>query len=207
MTTQQESIRLVRDKVQYILGLSACEDNRDFPTIYNACYDILSVLDSVQPTPMPEAIAKAREALLSAHQEIESTGIAEGVHFGDDPLVSEKIVNALAALDYVITTNAQTVCQQPIVAMQQGGSITGGSMLEVKEPEPVGFTLTEEFNADQWWVIELEQAVEHGTCDQKRAVAVVHNLLRQIKPISVVDKSRHVICLCPDCIAPPSEVK
>lgn len=41
-------------------------------------------------------------------------------------------------------------------------------------------TLKEKFTADQWWLPELQAAVENGTPDQKRAVAVVRNLLRQI---------------------------
>lgn len=41
-------------------------------------------------------------------------------------------------------------------------------------------SLSDVFEAGQWWVSELESAVANGTPDQQRAVAVVHNLLRQI---------------------------
>lgn len=40
--------------------------------------------------------------------------------------------------------------------------------------------LAAEFEDGQWWVQELDAAVADGTPDQKRAVAVVRNLLRQI---------------------------
>lgn len=41
--------------------------------------------------------------------------------------------------------------------------------------------LSEEFRPDQWWVAELETMAASGTNDQKRAAAVVRNLLKQIE--------------------------
>lgn len=42
-------------------------------------------------------------------------------------------------------------------------------------------TLSDEFRPGQWWVEELEAITVRGTDNQKRAMAVVHNLLRQIE--------------------------
>lgn len=47
--------------------------------------------------------------------------------------------------------------------------------------------LSEEFRAGQWWVKELESAVSSGTDNQKRAVAVVHNLLRQVGDLGTLN--------------------
>jgi hypothetical protein len=44
---------------------------------------------------------------------------------------------------------------------------------------PSGDKLSD-FSADQWWLPELDAAVANGTHDQKRAVAVVRNLLATI---------------------------
>lgn len=41
-------------------------------------------------------------------------------------------------------------------------------------------TLTEDFNEAQWWYEALKEAVSEGTPCQKRALAVVRNLLNQI---------------------------
>lgn len=41
--------------------------------------------------------------------------------------------------------------------------------------------MVDEFTEGQWWIIELDNMVKLATPDQKRAVAVVHNLLRQLK--------------------------
>jgi len=35
-----------------------------------------------------------------------------------------------------------------------------------------------DFQEGQWWLVELDAMVKDGTSDQKRAVAVVRNLLR-----------------------------
>jgi hypothetical protein len=45
--------------------------------------------------------------------------------------------------------------------------------------------LSEEFTEGQWWIQELDAHARSpkATDDQKRAVAVVHNLLRQLKAI------------------------
>ena len=48
-------------------------------------------------------------------------------------------------------------------------------MHTVKEriPDPLS-----EFKEGQWWVVELDLAAKTGTPDFKRAVAVVHHMLR-----------------------------
>ena len=40
--------------------------------------------------------------------------------------------------------------------------------------------LTEKFERRQWWAEEIEAALYDGTDEQRRAVAVLHNLLDQI---------------------------
>lgn len=40
--------------------------------------------------------------------------------------------------------------------------------------------LTDTFERGQWWVLEIENALAEGTDEQRRAVAVLHNLLAQI---------------------------
>lgn len=34
-----------------------------------------------------------------------------------------------------------------------------------------------EFCEGQWWLVELDKMVENGTCEQRRAVAVVRKML------------------------------
>lgn len=54
------------------------------------------------------------------------------------------------------------------------------AILEAPAPTgPSGDKLSD-FSDDQWWLPELDAAVENGTHDQKRAVAVVRNLLYTI---------------------------
>jgi hypothetical protein len=48
-----------------------------------------------------------------------------------------------------------------------------------QEPGPSGDYLRD-FSDEQWWVAELEATVVKGTLDQKRAVAVVRNLLATV---------------------------
>ena len=48
----------------------------------------------------------------------------------------------------------------------------------------------QEFDSDQWWVQELEELVENAAPDQKRAVAVVRNLLKQIKSLDAIDSEQ-----------------
>lgn len=40
--------------------------------------------------------------------------------------------------------------------------------------------LTDKFEKGQWWVEEIESALSDGTEEQRRALAVLHNLLDQI---------------------------
>ena len=40
------------------------------------------------------------------------------------------------------------------------------------------------FSTDQWWFKELENLVENGTLEQKRALAVVTNLVNQHRDLS-----------------------
>lgn len=40
--------------------------------------------------------------------------------------------------------------------------------------------LTDKFEKSQWWVEEIDNALHNGTEEQRRAVAVLHNLLDQI---------------------------
>ena len=58
----------------------------------------------------------------------------------------------------------------------------GDPLVTYAEPEEIkgasGDTL-KDFSADQWWVKELE-AIAKDTPDQKRAIAVLHNLLETI---------------------------
>ncbi len=49
----------------------------------------------------------------------------------------------------------------------------------VQEPGPSGDYLSD-FQEGQWWLAELDAAVANGTHDQKRAVAVVRNLLATV---------------------------
>lgn len=43
----------------------------------------------------------------------------------------------------------------------------------------------DDFKADQWWVKELEEMVQNGAPDQKRAVAVVRNLLEVLNRVEI----------------------
>jgi hypothetical protein len=51
-----------------------------------------------------------------------------------------------------------------------------------------------DFQEGQWWVKELDELVKNGTSDQKRAVAVVHNLLSIIQSVPLegdgIDESK-----------------
>jgi len=47
-------------------------------------------------------------------------------------------------------------------------------------PGPSGDYLSD-FKEDQWWVVELDALVINGTPDQKRAMAVVRNMLKTIE--------------------------
>lgn len=50
------------------------------------------------------------------------------------------------------------------------------------QPPALGGEL-EVFSEDQWWLPELDSAVANGSDDQKRAVAVVRNLIKQHAPL------------------------
>ena len=52
------------------------------------------------------------------------------------------------------------------------------------QPATAKVVLDDVFDESQWWFKELEAAVATGTPDQKRAVAVVRNLLGQIAKLN-----------------------
>lgn len=52
-------------------------------------------------------------------------------------------------------------------------------------PEPLS-----EFQEGQWWVTELDAMVADGTAEQKRAVAVVHHMLRSARAYGVGEVPR-----------------
>lgn len=55
-----------------------------------------------------------------------------------------------------------------------------------------------DFLEGQWWVKELDAVVANGTHDQKRAVAVVHNLLRVVAKQEKPIKCDHVVSIVDD---------
>lgn len=65
-------------------------------------------------------------------------------------------------------------------------------MQEVKPVDSV-----ECFAEGQWWLAELDQMVREGTHDQKRAVAVVRNLLRTANREQVIWTPTSTGCLPP----------
>ena len=54
-------------------------------------------------------------------------------------------------------------------------------------PEPI-----HNFAENQWWVAELDSMAQTGTDDQKRAVAVVHHLLKAVQATPFVHGGRSV---------------
>lgn len=121
---------------------------------------------------------RAAEALVDARvKEISADAAVIGM-IGD--FKPEQIEECRAFHDAIraqVNPRALVVCLQPdfdIQALDEAAMRAAGW---VREPEA---KLVDEFRAEQWWVKELESAVSGGTVDQRRAVAVVHNLLRQI---------------------------
>jgi len=83
-----------------------------------------------------------------------------------------------------------------VVAPVNNAAVLPTHMALYAAPQPSDdvASVQDEFAKGQWWIAELDKMVEGGTPDQKRAVAVVHNLLSQVAaPQPVSDDARDAL--------------
>ena len=132
-----------------------------------------------------ETFDQMREALQDAATSLETISrLAGRTHYvGDD---GERIETYMGHHDEVrgYATSRAPVAREALAAAKavepQASELVG----------PSGDALSD-FKADQWWLPELDAAVANGTPDQKRAVAVVRNMLATAAKAIVADKSAH----------------
>ena len=120
-----------------------------------------------------ELIGRLREA---AAQRVASTAM-----IGADDLIAA--ANALDCLTEPEPIKCETCEGAGKIDERLGGYHTSNANAQCPDCDGAGYLESiHDFRPGQWWVKELDgiQASQEATPDQKRAVAVVHNLLRHI---------------------------